>query len=204
MFQPAAGDVLVEGGPAAVLALKGEEPLQRAVSLIAPLDGIRGCHMPQRHEHHHGVVGIRVVFVFVLEGPAARFDTRDVHGPVALEAHFLFLQPSGGFFQCRMILGQTRIRRARWCDGGVPDRRETGLDPKILRIIHEETGKVAFGFLDERVIVCVTESAQRHHGIEHGREDRAETFTPLAHSLDHPGFGGLERSTAQRMNGELS
>ena len=91
------GDVLVEGGPTSVLALEFQEPLQGAVSLIAPRGGVGRWHMPQRHEHHHGIVGVRVVFVFVLEGPATGFHPRDVHGPVALEAHFFLLQPRGGF-----------------------------------------------------------------------------------------------------------
>ena len=203
VFQPAGGDVLVEGGPAAVLALEREEPSQGAGRLLSPLRGVGGCHVPQRHEHHHGIVGVRIIFVLVLEGPTAGFNARDVHSPVALEAHFLFLQPRGGLLQSRMILRQAGFGEGDGGDGGVPDGRKAGLDAKILRVIHKEAGKVAVGFFHERVIVRVTESAQGHHGIEHGREDGAEAFAPLAHSLDHPGFGGLQRPPAERVNGEL-
>ena len=136
MFQPRRHDILVESGPSAVLTLKRQEPGQRACRLLASFGRLGGSDELQCHEHHHGVVCIRVKSVFVFEGPAAGLNAWDVDGPVPLQTDFLFLQPRSGPFQRRMVLRQPGFGERERADGCIPDRRKTGLDAKILRVVH--------------------------------------------------------------------
>ena len=70
-------------------------------------------------------------------------------------------QPIGRLLQRRMIGGQTGFRQRDDVDGRVPDRRETRLNAKILRIVDKEPGEILRRLYVNRVRFRITERAQR-------------------------------------------
>ena len=164
--------------------------------------GIRGRAMAERHEHHHGVVGVGIEFVRVLERPSAGFDAGVAGGPVAGEAHLAFLKPGGGLREGRVVFWNPRFAEGDGGDGGVPNGREAGLDAEAGFVVHEQAGEIVLGFFDNRVVRRVAEGVERHHGVEHRWENGGEAVAAFAHALDHPGLGGGERAAAERVEGE--
>jgi hypothetical protein len=181
ILKPALRHVLVEGRPSAVTALEAEKPLESPFELLGTPDRFRvGSRRllfrgMQRHEHHHRVVGIGVIVVPIFERPPARLRRRIFAGPIAAKTHFSLGQPGGGLFE-----GEAH-RRIVWMkggffvvqgasprvlaafghgnggDGGIPHRRETRLDAKILRVINEQALEVAPGLGEDRMVAGIAE-----------------------------------------------
>ena len=82
----------VEGAPAAVLVLHGDDPRGRPFDRLAVRLGIGAV---ERHAHHRRVVHVRVVVVAVLEGPAPRWRIGPRHRPVALDIEDLQIGEPG-------------------------------------------------------------------------------------------------------------
>ena len=147
-------------------------------------------HQAQRHQHHHGVVRIRVVDVVELEGPAARLGVRVLVPPIAAQRRdFLAHQPLRGAPQRRVLRAQPALAERDHIDRRIPDRREARLDAEILRIIHQQPFEIALRLHVERMVRGIAKRLQRDERVQHRREDGAQAVAPLAHALDHPGFG---------------
>ena len=123
LLQHAFGAVFIERRPAPVLALEGQCPLQAALEALIALLPIIGRHLPQRQQHHRGIVHVRVPFIVEFKHPPAGFDFGAVFVvPVAAEPDFPAHQPFNGVLERRMIAGQARFVQANNDDGRVPYR----------------------------------------------------------------------------------
>lgn len=202
VLEPSGVEVFVKGRPATIVALEGKEPLQSsAVNRLSRLR-IRRRTVPERHEDHHGVVGVGIVFVRMLEGPAARLDSWVAGGPVPRETHFAGLKPRRSFLKRWVVSGHTGFSKGDGGDGCVPDRGETGLDAKVVGIVNEEASEIGLGFFDQRVILRVAQSVECHEAVEHRWKNRRESIATLAHALGHPLLGPLQRILAEGMDGD--
>src|SRR2546429_132242 len=72
----------IEGRPAAVLALHAEKPAEPALLRQPRGVGVEPADLLERHQHHPGVVEVRVEVVAVLERPAARLQGWSLHLPI--------------------------------------------------------------------------------------------------------------------------
>ena len=115
LFQDVLGAILVEGRPAAVLALEGQHPLQAALEAFIALLRVVGRDFAQGQQHHGGVVHVRVPFVVELKDPAAGFDVGRVFVIQSPRKRISFaISHSAALFQGRMIARECRIRAGRW------------------------------------------------------------------------------------------
>ena len=124
---------------------------------------------------------------------------RIIYRPVAADSHFLFDQPICGSLQRRMFRGETGLSQRNNIDRGIPNWRETRLDPEIGWVIYEQPGKIMGGFGVNWVRLGITERAQRDQGVEHCRKNCCEAITPLADSLDHPALRLFEGALPHRV-----
>ena len=150
----------------------------------------------QSQQHHHRVVRVGVEDVVELERPSARLHAWILHAPVPAHAHLFAREPSGGAADFVAL----RIDAARGerdqIDGGVPDRREAGLDAEILRVIDEEAREVPLGLDEERVIFRIAQRLEGDERVQHRGENRSEAVAALAHALGHPPLRAFQREAA--------
>ena len=199
-FQDALGAVLVEGGPAAVLALEGEHPVQAPLkALVAPVR-VGGGNFAQGQQHHRRVVHVRVPLVVELKHPAARFDGRGVFVlPVSAETDFPVHQPFGATGQRRMIAGQARFVQGDGDDGGVPHRRGARLDAHAVGGLVLQLLQFLLATPDQRMIVRIAQRLEGDVGIEDARKNRRQAVAALK-ALDHPLLGLFQGELAERMD----
>ncbi len=146
VLQPMARDILVEGRPAAVAALEAQLPVKRALEDLRQLRLFVRPDQPQRHQHHRGVVRVRVKNVVVFEGPAARFRMRVVDRPIATDAHLLVDQPLRRSLQRGMLRREAGLGQCDNIDRRIPDRGKTRLNAEILRVVDKKARKSASAF----------------------------------------------------------
>ncbi len=181
------GVVFIEAGPAAILALHGEDPGDRALAHIVLVAFPRVVvDLVQGQKHLGGIVGVGIKLVVELEIPAAGLRIPHLHRPVALVPHFLRQHPVGSLEQPR--IGARNAGLAQRIDriSGIPHRRHAGLhaegwlqevgnplvfDAQLLELIHGADGL--------RVVDRVAQTAQSENGVEHGRINRAQTVAHL-------------------------
>src|SRR6266571_9499944 len=198
IFEPRRRHVFIERSPAAIVALETKQPIDRPAEKAVERLSILRPNETKPHEHHGGVVHVWIINVVVLESPAARLPMRIVHGPVAANPHFLLDQPIGRLLQRWMLRRQTRLGQGDHIDGSVPNRREARLNPKIVRVVDKQTGKILRRLHVNRVRFRITERTQSDETIEHGGIYGRESVTPLANSLEHPTLRFLECALANR------
>ena len=114
----------------------------RSKDFVERLSIVR-LNQAQRHQHHRGVVRVRIINVVVFERPAARFGMRIVHRPIAAESELLCSTSHvGRFLQRRMFGGQAGFGQSDDVDRRVPNRRKAGLNAEIFRIIDEQSREI--------------------------------------------------------------
>ena len=206
VFEPFFGDVFVEGSPAAVFALEGEEPAGGAVEDLLFLGGLVPVDEPEGEEDFGGVVNVGVVDVVVFEGPAGGFGVGVFDFPVAAEVVDFFLgEPVGGFLECGVVGGQAGVGQGDGGDGGVPDGGEAGLDAQVAGggVFNVEALEVVADFLDGGVVVGVAEAFEGHKAKDDGWKDGAKAVGALADALENPLFGVFECAGAEGFPGEF-
>ena len=122
------GVVFVEAGPAAVLALHGKDPGNRALANIV-LIAFPGVvvDLVQGQKHLGGIVRVGIELVIEFEVPAARLRIPYLHRPIALLPHFLGEHPVGGFEQPRIGARNAALTQRIYRIRGIPNRRHAGL-----------------------------------------------------------------------------
>ena len=180
ILEPMLGDIPVKRRPAAVAALEGEQPVQRALEhllstarfLIAP-----GADHPQADEHHRGVVGIGIKNVIELERPPAGRPGAGSSSTNRRASRTSFVSTSRSrLSEAARSSGRARTRRAsRDMNRGIPNGREAGLDAEILRIIDEEPFEVPDRLLEKRIVIRITEGAHCDDRVEHRGENGGQT-----------------------------
>ena len=151
---------------------------------MAGLASLAGQGGPAQGQHDlGGVVGVGVVVVVELEGPAARGQGGPADLPVARAADLLAEHPSRGADQGRVIGGQARVGQADHGQHGVPDRRLARLEAahRAVRALlgDREPVKAAQSALHDGVLDVVAEQVQRHQRVHPGRLDAAPAAVPL-------------------------
>ncbi len=173
LVQDLAVVVFVERGPAAVLGLHGQYPIDRA-----PLGGplrlvIRRLGVPQRQQHHGRVVDVGIELVGELEIPTAGLHPGALHRPVAQPPDFLGEQPLGRPSHTRMV-AESGHTQAVGGNGGIPYRGETGLQPERTAFPDHEVFELLDSADQNRMIGPVAECVERQDRVEHGRENRPQ------------------------------
>ena len=200
------GVVFVEAAPAAVFALHGELPADGALGyrdLIA-LAGI--VNLAQRKQNLRRIIGIRVKLVVELEVPAARLGVADFDGPIALVADLFGKHPVDGFDHARIVARHAGLAQRKDSLRRIPHRAHAGRHTEGWlghlrggRLLDAELFKFVAGADDLRIVLGVSEAAQRDDGVEHGGIDGAEAVAHLE-AFEHPLFRAFEREVAERAN----
>ena len=197
--------VLVKTGPATVPALHPEHPTDTAtdggrfLTVKISLDAVEG------HQHHDGVVHVRVKFIIVFEEPPTdglvRFGVAVAfgmfHTPITRPAHFLVQQPARGLLKGRVDSRQTGLVQGVDANRRVPHRRETRLEAQRIFFFDFELLHLADAGRNQKALVGVAESMQRHHVIGHGGENGAQPSRRPA-MLDHPALCRAQCIATQR------
>ena len=123
---------------------------------------------------------------------------RIIHRPIATHPHFLFEQPISGLFQRSVLRGNPGFAQGDNVDRGIPDRRETRLNPKILWIIDKQAGKIFFRLGVNGIFSRITERAQCDQTVQHRRKDCREAIASLADALQHPALRFFKCAPAHR------
>src|SRR6202040_3116759 len=89
MIDPIVVIVSIEAPPPAVSALHAHQPFTRPSNRGAEF---RISRAVQGRCTYCGVIGIRIIGVAILEGPAARPDSRPLHAPVTFQVEYLMWQ----------------------------------------------------------------------------------------------------------------
>jgi len=195
----------VECAPAAVRILHAEQPIDRLVDAFQLVRLVVRAGPQQRHQHHPGIVDIRVFVVFVLESPATRFETRRLIAPVAGNENLMIEQPLDSLRDSRMIGRRTGFRQRVQRQAGVPDRRHAGLDIGLRLTIQHEVFDRLDGADQIRIVALRAEHGQGHRRVGHRRIDGAQTALALG-VIAHPVLGALQGPFANeigdhRLNG---
>ena len=184
----------VEGGPAAVGALHGQQPVHGAAHAGFLPGGVGAAGVIQGQQHLRGVVDIGIEFVGELEVPAGRLDIGPLDRPIALAADFLGQQPIGGAFQ-RAGGGFAGFSQRIRHDGGVPNHRKTGLEEEAALVVDQQIHELGFGFHAIRMVFGITQQIQHHDHVHHGRVNRGEA-AGIARMLEHPLLGAADGAGA--------
>ena len=96
-----------------------------------------------------------------------------------------------------MLGREAAFRQGDDINGGVPNRRKTGLNPKIFRIVDEQSFEISFRFCQGGMAVRITQCMQGDERIEHRRVNSGQAIAAVADALDHPALGFLEREPAK-------
>src|ERR1700720_3144757 len=83
-------------------------------------------------------------------------------------------------------------------DCRVPHRREAGLNPEILRVVQEKSGKIKGSLFVNWIFLRITESAQRDQAVQHSRKDCRQAIAPLPDPPEYPALRVLQRALAHR------
>ena len=106
---------------------------------------------PQRHQHHRGVVGVRIIRRCCIRRPSRSLRVRIVDRPIAADAHLLVDQPLRRFLQRRVLRREAGLGQRDDINRRIPDRRKAGLNAKILRVIDEKTAEIRERLLIKRM-----------------------------------------------------
>ena len=190
----------VEGSPAAVRALHAEKPGQAARTREAEALGFETLELLERHQHHPGVVEVRIEVVVVLERPPAWLEVRPLDLPVAGDQDLPVQQPRGGAGKRGMVGGEVALDQGVDRQTRVPDRRRAGLIVDRVLGLHGEGLELLELAPDQRVVVGIAEGPEGEHRIRHGREDPAKParhgqplLEPEPRCLDGPLAEGARR-----------
>ena len=180
-------DVAIEGRPAAVAVLHGLQPAQaalhggnRAVGLVPGVAAAR-----QTHQHHGGVVDVRVVAIMVLEEPAGRFQVGVTQAPVARPAHLALDEPARGLGDGCLVPRRPGQRQGVERQSRIPDRREAGLHAERVFFLDHQVIELLQRPDHLRRLVRHAEAAQTDDGVNDGRENGADAVA-IGEVLAHP------------------
>ena len=163
----------VEGAPAAVLVLHGDDPRGCSLDRLAVRLGIGPV---ERHGDDRRVVHVGVVVVAILEGPASRRGIRPHRGPVARDIENLEVgKPGQGVIRGETVLLTAAFHETVRGEPGVPDRRDAGLAVlAAVRGLGQQEVERAAGGAARRMIGPVAQGIEGHDHVGHRREDRAQ------------------------------
>src|SRR5579863_2417346 len=98
-----------------------------------------------------------------------------------------------------MVGGKPRFVEGVDADGGVPNRRETWLEPQRLILFDFELLHFEDAVRHEVTLVAVAEDTKRHDVVGHGGEDGAEA-TGGPSMFNHPTFGFPHGESTHKWN----
>ena len=166
----------IEGAPGAILALHADDPLAGARNGVAIKRLIRNAvGAIHRHHHHRGVVDIGIVGVGVLEGPAARPQTRAPVDPIALEVQDLKrFEPTQSARHPLVRRIGTDVHKGVAHQPGIPDRRYAGLAVGLVSLDDQKLFDRGAPGDDQWMIARIAERLEHHQRIGHGRKNPAD------------------------------
>src|SRR6266404_9259457 len=97
-----------------------------------------------------------------------------------------------------MLRRKPGFRQRHDVNRGVPNRRPTGLNAKIIGIIDKQSPKIFFRLGVNRICSGITEHAQSNHAVQHRWIHGREAIAALTDPLKHPPLRFFERTAAQR------
>ena len=183
------GVVGVEGAPAAIGALQPLHPfaasIDRLVILAPPawkaLGPIHG------HDHHSGVIQIRIMVVAILKRPAAGTHLRPPLRPIPLRFENLQGPQPGQTSRGGAHRGlPASLKQGVGGQGGVPHRREARLAIGFVVLDDQELLYCGAGCGAAGILRPNAQRVVHHHRIGHGRKDGAKTILPIE-ALVHEG-----------------
>src|ERR1700682_2228832 len=95
--------VFVERGPAAVLALHGENPVDGALRRLTLVASVGMLHAAEAKANHRAIIDIGVKLIVKLEVPAARLSLRILDLPVAYVSDLLLQNPVSALHHARVV-----------------------------------------------------------------------------------------------------
>src|SRR5262249_21369228 len=140
---------------------------------------------------------IRIVWIGVLERPAARADIGPARGPIAFDVeHLPRRQPVETFVDLRNGTVPPCLEQAMTGERGIPNRRNARLAIGLVLVHREElldgsTRGRAFGMM-----LRITERVEHHHAVRHRRKNRAQTIFAVE-TLRHPSDRAVARALPQ-------
>ena len=152
------------------------------------------------NEHERRIVEIGIEVVPELEGPAAGLYTGVVHLPVARTENLLIEQPVGSLHQRGRIGAQARLLQRHHGDGGVPDRRDAGLNSHRVVVFDRQPRQSVDRPLELRVPRLMPEREQRIHRVHHRRVNRSQAVAAIE-MVEHPPARRADRAAAERLPG---
>ena len=185
--------VFVERGPAAVLALHRQNPVQRALHRLVVIALVAGLHPAQRQQHLRAVVHVGIELVVELEVPARGSGLGILHAPVALARDLLLQHPLAGLHQARIVGGNAALRQRKHRVRRVPHRRHARLHAEGRLFLDAQLLELVHGANDLRIVQRISQAAQRDDGVHDAGIDRAQAVAHLQ-PLQHPLLRHLQRA----------
>src|SRR2546426_535337 len=193
--------VRIERRPASVLPLHAEEPAEAALLREPRRIGVEPVDLLERHEHHRGVIEVRIEVVVVLERPAARPDVRPFHLPVTRDENLAVDEPLRRAAKRRVRGREAALDQRVDRERGVPHGGRAGLIVELLVRLDRERLDLLDLPEHQRVVVGVAEHAHREDRDRHRRVDPAAA-AGHGEPLLEPHARRLDRALAERACGE--
>jgi len=119
--------IFVERCPAAVFALHGKYPVNRALHRLPLVAPVRMLHAAQSQTNHRAIVHVRIKLIVKLEVPSARLALLVLDLPVADVSHLLLQNPIRALHHPRIVGRHARLSQSEQRVCRIPHGRHAGL-----------------------------------------------------------------------------
>ena len=179
--------ILVKGGPTAVFALQGQQPIHAATDGRLPARFLLRSQpgLGQGNDNLSSVIHIRVQVVVELERPAAGLRLGDAHLPIPRSIHLPCQQPAGGAAETRILRGNAGFQQGLLRQAGIPHRGNARLHHTAVFILDGKMVKAVVALFQGGMVGGKAPIPQGQQGINPGWLDAAPRAIRLL-MLQHP------------------